>query len=152
MAGLPRAPGKGGKLPAKGTAERRAYETASRALQRAARAGQVNPKTGKAYQARPGKARIEKATEAIRTERRIGRRKSVTVKVTAVVMINSDPRYTRRRSFPDLSLTGAGYRAIVRGDPDALDALADHLGEESGLASAPGIADLDISEIELTPA
>jgi hypothetical protein len=152
MAGLPKPARKAAKLPAKGTTERKAYDTAMRALQRASRAGQINPRTGKAYQTRAGKARIEKAIEAIRTERRLGRRKSVTLKITAVVMINGDPRYMRRRTMPDVTLSGAGYRKIADGDPEALDALADHLGEESGLASAPGVADFDIFEIEVTPA
>jgi hypothetical protein len=152
MAGLPKPGRKAAKLPAKGTAERRAYETAMRAMQRAGRAGQINPRTGKAYQTRAGKARIEKAVEAIRTERRLGRRKSVTLKVTALVMINRDPRYTRRRTMPDVTLSGAGYRKIAAGDAEALDVLADHLAEESGLAGAPGIASLDISDIEVTPA
>ena len=63
-----------GKLPAEGTAARKRYNSAMRSLQRAEKAGQVNPRTGRPYQARPGK-RIEEIGKALRRERRLLRRR-----------------------------------------------------------------------------
>jgi hypothetical protein len=149
LAGLPAR----GKLPELGTQARKAYRSAQRAAQRAAKKpGQVNPKTGKAYQMRVG-AKVSTTRAQIAKERRLARKKSVTLKnVTAMVTINDDPRYRRRRSFGDISLSGAGYRRFIRQEITAMDILTEHLGREAGFDDAAGIASYDISDVRAADA
>jgi hypothetical protein len=142
-----------GKLPAEGTAARKRYNSAMRSLQRAEKAGQVNPRTGRPYQARPGK-RIEEIGKALRRERSLLRRRGITLRnVSATTTINGNPDYSRVRSFGDVTLTRAEFRQILRarnaGRKDEADALiGDKLAESRRLVGAPGILSVEISDIE----
>jgi hypothetical protein len=143
-----------GKLPAKGTAERKRYDSAMRSIQRAGKAGQINPKTGQPYQARPGTKRIEEVGKALRRERQLLRQKTITLKnVTATTTINQDRKYSRVRQFGDVELTRAEFRKILKarnaGRTNEADALiGDKLAESRGLIGAPGIDNVQISDIE----
>jgi hypothetical protein len=142
-----------GKLPARGTSDRKRYDSAMRSLQRAEKAGLINPRTGRPYQARPGK-RIEEIGSALRRERQLLRRRTVTLRnVSATTTINRNPDYSRVRSFGDVTLTRAEFRQILRarnaGRTDEADALiGDKLAESRRLVGAPGIATVEINDIE----
>ena len=151
MAGV----GPAGKLPAKGTAARKNYDSAMRAIQRAEKAGQINPRTGRPYQARPGGTKkIEAIGKALRRERQLLRRREITLRnVSAMTTINGNPDYSRVRSFGDVTITRAEFRQILRardaGRTDEADALiGDKLMDSRRLRGAPGIMSIEISDIE----
>jgi hypothetical protein len=130
------------------------YDSAMRSLQRGEKAGQINPRTGQPYQARPGTKRIEEIGNALRRERQLLRRRDITLKnVGATTTINRNPDYSRVRSFGDITLTRAEFRQILRARnaerPDEADALlGDKLAESRRLMGAPGIMSVEISDIE----
>jgi hypothetical protein len=143
-----------GKLPAKGSAARKSYDSAMRSIQRAEKAGQVNPRTGRPYQARPGTKRIEAIGKALKREKQLLRRREITLRnVSATTTINRNPAYSRVRSFGDVTLTRAEFRQILRArnagrtaEADAL--IGDKLAESRRLVGAPGIMSVEISDIE----
>jgi hypothetical protein len=143
-----------GKLPAKGTAARKSYDSAMRAIQRAEKAGQINPRTGQPYQARPGTRKIEAIGKALRREKQLLRRRDITLRnVSAMTTINGNPDYSRVRSFGDVTITRAEFRQILRardaGRTDEADALiGDKLMDSRRLRGAPGIMSIEISDIE----
>jgi hypothetical protein len=73
--------------------------------------------------------------------------------VSATTTINRNPDYSRVRSFGDVTLTRAEFRQILRarnaGRTDEADALiGDKLAESRRLVGAPGIASVEISDVE----
>jgi hypothetical protein len=73
--------------------------------------------------------------------------------VSATTTINRNPDYSRVRSFGDVTLTRTEFRQILRarnaGRTDEADALiGDKLAESRRLVGAPGIASVEISDVE----
>jgi hypothetical protein len=143
-----------GKLPPKGSTARKSYDSAMRSIQRAEKApGQINPKTGRPYETRPGTKKIEAIGKALRREKQLLRRREITLtNVSATTMINNNPDYSKERSFQDVTLTRAEFREILRarnaGRTDEADALIGaKLAESRRLVGAKGITSVEISDI-----
>lgn len=103
-----------GPLPKKGTAERRRYDAAMRALQRAEPG--VNPKTGKPKQFRSGNKTVNRRVEEIIKQERRGIREERKLRegggrivMTALVQIS---KHVSQRDF-DLHLTGRQWSHII---------------------------------------
>ncbi len=143
------------KLPAKGTAERRSYDSAMRGQQRAEAAGKVNPKTGRPLQARPSLP-IKAAAEKVAAEKKALRKPTVTVRNLSVsTTINGDKRYARRRSLGDVTMTRKQFRALQTldraQDDEMLAMLVANISQKiEDLAGAPGVVSLDISDVKFT--
>jgi hypothetical protein len=126
-----------GRLPAKGTPERRRYETAMRALQRPERAGQINPRTGRLYQARRGIGgatgqRIAAIGRARQREAELRRVGGTIARFQAEVSVNGYP--PRERVFGPVEILTSDWAAIF-------DALA-----AGRTTEAEGILELRLTE------
>ena len=142
-----------GKLPAKGTAERRGYDNAMRALQRGTPG--INPRTGRMKQTRSGaQGAAAKIADIGRREREKSAGRKLArlaktggrVRLQALVSVRNgprgDPNYTKPRDFDvDLSAEDWAAYAEIAAEGDAAGAaefIEEVLIDARGLAGIEG--------------